>query len=217
MPGHSYAQIHTSNLASRPEEGSFPFRRRPATSPRTTMADKRDQVDWNDRNAIWSRIPSAKSAITRACTMIDKLVERKFVFDTPAACSDARKRVVNAYDFCVKLHDRWSNLETEAGTETASERAEVSLKPYEEKQHATLTKLNEYIANNSSAPTMSPRAPSDEATGTTPKLSTCKLLFPTQLSKSNTPNEFRLWIAAFRSLHQQSVATQQGYLLQALD
>ena len=105
------------------------------------MTDKRDQVNWNDSNAIWSRVPSAKSAVTRACTAIDKLVERKFVFDTPAACSDARKRLVDAYDFCVELQDRWSDLETAAGTESANEAAEVSLRPYEEKHYAALTKL----------------------------------------------------------------------------
>ena len=83
------------------------------------------QVNWNDRNAIWCRVPSAKSAVTRACSAIDKLVERKFVSDTPAACSDARKCLVNAYDFCVELHDCWGDLETEAGTETANKAAEV--------------------------------------------------------------------------------------------
>ena len=143
------------------------------------MADKHDQVDWNDRNAIWSHVPSAKSAVTRACTAIDKLVEHKFVYDTPAACSDARKRLVDAYDFCVELHDRWGDLETEAGTKEANEAAETSLKPYDDKQHLVLTKPNEYIAKNSSAST-STRAPSSVApTESAPKLSTCKLLFPT--------------------------------------
>ena len=191
------------------------------------MTDKRDQVNWNDRNAIWSRVPSAKSAVTRACSAIDKLVERKYVFDTPAACSEARKRLADAYDFCVELHDRWSDLETEAGTETANEDAEVSLKPYEEKQDIALTKLNEYIAKNSSASTESSRASTSvqpsSAPNPPPKVNTCKLLFPTQLTKSNTPGELRLWLAAFRrfydasNLNQQPVATQQGYLLQALE
>ena len=121
-------------------------------------------------------MPSAKSAITRACTGIDKLVERKFVYDTPAACSDARKRLADAYDFCIELHDRWDDLGTEAGTETANKAAEVSLKPYEEKQHTALTKLNEYIARNSSASTPTPKASSTAASAeSTPKLSTCKL------------------------------------------
>ena len=59
--------------------------------------------------------------------------------------------------------------------------------------------------------------------GAVPKLSTCKLLFPKELTKANTPSEFRLWVAAFERLYdasnlkQQSVATQQGYLLKALD
>ena len=140
------------------------------------------------------------------------------------AFTDARKRLVEAYDFCVELHDRWSDLETQAGEETANEAAEVSLKPYEDKQYAALTKLNEYIANNYPAQATSSRASSSIASAEAiPKLSTCKLLFPTQLTKSNTPGEFRLWIAAFRrfydasNLHQQPISTQQGYLLQALD
>ena len=188
------------------------------------MTDKRDQVNWNDQAAIWSCVPSAKSAITRACSAIDKLVERKFVFDTPAACTDARKRLADAYDFCVKLHDRWSDLGTEAGDEKANEAAEISLKPYEERQDKALTKLNEYIAKYSSTTPESTRAPSSlQPSASPPKVSTCKLHFPTQLTKSNTPGELRLWLAAFRrfynasNLHQQPVATQQGYLLQALD
>ena len=190
------------------------------------MMDKRDQVNWNDRNAIWSRVPSAKSAVTRACSAINKLVERKFVFDTPAACSDSRKHLTDAYDFCVELHDRWSKLETEAGNETADEAAEISLKPYKEKQDTALTKLNEYIAKHSSASTESSRVSTSvhqSSANPAPEVSTCKLLFPNQLTKSNTPGELRLWLASFRrfydasNLHQQPEATQQGYLLQALD
>ena len=134
------------------------------------------------------------------------------------------RRLVEAYDFCVELHDRWSDLKTQAGVETANEAAEVSLKPYEDKQYAALSKLNEYIAKNSPAQVSASMASSSVASAeTTPKLSTCKLLFPTQLTKSNTPGEFRLWIAAFcrffdaSNLQQQPISTQQGYLLQALD
>ena len=188
------------------------------------MTDKHAQINWNDSKAIWSRVPSAKSAVTRACTAIDKLVDRKYVFDTPAACTEARKRLVEAYNFCVELHDCWSDLETQAGVETANEAAEVPLKPYEDKQYAALSKLNEYIAKDSPAQASSAVASSSVASAeATPKLSTCKLLFPTQLTKSNTPGEFRLWIAAFRrffdasNLQQQPTSTQQGYLLQALD
>ena len=189
------------------------------------MADKRDQINWNSSTAIWSRVPSAKSAVTRACTAIDKLVERDFVFDTPAACSDARKRLTDAFDFCVELHDRWSDLETEAGTAAANEAAEASLKPYEERQDVALTKLNKYISKNSPTQGSARAASTPQATSAagTPKISTCKLLFPSQLTKSNTPGEMRLWLASFRrfydasNLDQQPTATQQGYFLQALD
>ena len=120
------------------------------------MADKRANVDWNDRKAVWSRVPSPKSAVTRACTAIDKLVDRKFIYDTPAACSDTRKGLIEAYDFFVELHDHWGDLKTEAGTEKASETEEESLRPYEDKQHVALSKLTEYVAKNSSvAPTPS--------------------------------------------------------------
>ena len=151
-------------------------------------------------------------------------MERKYVFDTPAACTEARKRLVDAYDFCVELHDRWSDLETQAGEEAANEAAEISLKPYEDKQYAALNKLNEYIAKNSPALTSSSTTSSSVASAEAiPKLSMCKLLFPAQLMKSNSPGEFRLWIAVFRrfydasNLQQQPISTQQGYLLQALD
>ena len=115
------------------------------------MADKRDSVNWSDKAAIWARVPSAKSAVTRACTTIDKLTDREFNYATPAACDDARKRLTKALDFCVKLHDRWSDLETEDGSETASETADKSLRPYEENQFAALAKLDKYIAKNSKA------------------------------------------------------------------
>ena len=128
------------------------------------------------------------------------------------------------FDFCVELHDRWSDLETESGNDSAGETASNSLGPYEDKQFAALRKLTSYVKKNSTQ-TSTPVASSNEASATTgniPKLTTCKLLFPKELTKTNTPSEFRLWVSAFRRFHDasnlkvQSVATQQGYLLQAL-
>ena len=69
------------------------------------MADFRDAVDWKDKRNIWARIPSAKSAVTRACTAIDKLTEREYTFATLAASDEALKRLLEAFDFCVELHD----------------------------------------------------------------------------------------------------------------
>ena len=187
------------------------------------MADIRDAIDWKDKRKIWARIASAKSAVTRACTAIVKLVDREYTFDTLAASRDSRKRLLEVFDFCVELHDRWSDLDILDGNESASETAEISIKPYQEKQFASLAKLDKYIAENAKAQAMTSVAEAPDHTGTIPKLATCKLLFPEKLSKSKTPCEFRLWIAAFERFHdtsglkQQSVATQQGYLLQALD
>ena len=51
----------------------------------------------------------------------------------------------------------------------------------------------------------------------------CKLLFPEQLTKSWSPEEFRLWKCEFRryadasGLLTQNAATQQGYLIKAQD
>ena len=62
-----------------------------------------------------------------------------------------------------------------------------------------------------------------EPTGEIPKLATCKLLFPEKLTRSKTPSKFRVRVAAFQrfydasGLGKQSIATQQGYLLQGLD
>ena len=185
------------------------------------MADFRDAVDWKDKSNIWASIPSAKSAVTRACTAIDKLTEREYTFANPAASDEARKRLLEAFDFCVKLHDRWSDLDLLDGNELASETAAKSIKPYEEKQFAALAQLDKYIAENATPPATT--AADQGQAASIPKLATCKLLFPEKLTKSKTPCQFRLWIAAFQRFHDvsglklQSVATQQGYLLQAID
>ena len=63
------------------------------------MANKRDDVNWNDTNSIWARITSVKSAVTRACTAIDKLIEHEFIYSTTAACETAQKRLSDAFDF----------------------------------------------------------------------------------------------------------------------
>ena len=189
------------------------------------MASKRDDVNWNSTDSIWSRVPSAKSAVTRACTAIEKLTKCPFIYSTPAACEEARKGLNDSYDFCVELHDRWSDLEIESGNESATQAAYESLSPYEDKQFEALAKLAKYIEENSRSAipqSTSTTIAVSTAAGAVPKLSTCKLLFPEKLLKTNTPSEFRLWTAAFRRFYEasnlsaQSVATQQGYLLQAL-
>ena len=209
-----------------PQEGEFPvlMAPRPSSYIPSSMADKRDDVNWNDKASIWARIPSANSAVSRSCTAIDKLIEREFIFSTPTACEEARKHLAEAFDFCVELHDWWIDLENESGSTTASETANKSLGPYEDKQFAALAKLEKYVRDNtSSTPIASTSADATSAGGShVPKLSTCKLLFPEKLTKMNTPRQFRLWISAFKrfyeasSLKEQSVATQQGYMLQAL-
>ena len=109
------------------------------------MADKRDDVNWNDMASIWARIPSTKSAVFRACTAIEKLVERGFIYSTPVACEEARKHLADSFDFCVELHNRWTDLENESENKTASETANKSLGPYEDKQFVALAKLDKYI------------------------------------------------------------------------
>ena len=123
------------------------------TAPRpsshsTVMTDKRDDVNWSDKASIWARIPSAKSAVSRACTAIDKLTEREFIYSMPTACEEARKRLAEAFDFCVELHDRWTDLENDSGGTTASETANKSLGPYEDKQFAALAKLDKFVCDN---------------------------------------------------------------------
>ena len=189
------------------------------------MADIRDAVDWKDKSVIWARIPYAKSAVTRACTAIDKLTDREYTFATMAASNDARKRLLETFDFCVEPHHRWSDVDTRDGNDSASETAKKSLKQYEDKQFAALVKLDKYIAKNAKAWTVPPTSniETPEPTGAIPKLATCKLLFPEKLTRSKTPSEFRLWVTIFQrfydasGLRRRSIATQQGYLLQALD
>ena len=120
------------------------------------MANKRDDVNWNDANSIWARITLAKSAVTRACTAIDKLIEREFIYSTMAACETAQKRLSDAFDFCVELHDRWSDLESEAGNASAGETASKSLGPYEDKHFAALQKLASYVKKHSAQAQASP-------------------------------------------------------------
>ena len=86
-----------------------------------------------------------------ACTAIDKLAEREFIYSTPTACEEARKRLAEAFDFWVELHDRWTDLENESGGATASETANKSLGPYEDKQFAALVKLDKFVQENTSS------------------------------------------------------------------
>ena len=69
------------------------------------MADVKDSVDWKHKKGIWARLPSEKSAVTKACTAIDKLIDRQYTLSTPTEADEARKRLNEALDFCVELHD----------------------------------------------------------------------------------------------------------------
>ena len=142
------------------------------------MADVKDSVDWKNKREIWARMPSMKSAVTRACTAINKLIDRKYTLSTLTEGDEARKRLNEAFDFCVELHDRWSDLELLDGDDSASETAKKLLKPYEEKQFAALKKLAQYMSEHGETKSPTSVAETSDTTGTTPKLATCKLLFP---------------------------------------
>ena len=170
------------------------------------MADKPDEVNWGDKACnLGENLLSQERSHLGMHHAIDKLTD----------CN------------CVELHDRWSDLETAASSDRASKTASKSLGPYEDNQFAASAKLNKYIKQNLT-PTSSLIAPTADSgatasTGAVPKLTTCKLLFPKELTKASTPSKFRLWVAAFRRFHdtsnikQQSVATLQGYLLRVFD
>ena len=89
------------------------------------------------------------------------------------------------------------------------------------KQNITMLLMNSTTIIKT-ATTAAPPASGPETT-TTGKPSACKILFPEALSQSKSPEEFRLWVSAFRRFYEASglsatnVATQQGYLLRALD
>ena len=150
------------------------------------MADVKDSVDWKNKKEIWARLPSAKSAVTKACTAIDKLIDCHYTLSMPTEADEARKRLNEALDFCVELHDRWSDLELFGGNESASETAEKSLKPHEEKQFTALEKLAQYISEQGKTKSVS-IGENPGPTNTIPKLATCKLLFLEKLTKSKTP------------------------------
>ena len=188
---------------------------------------KAEDIDWNSAKAVKSKIMAAKSAVTRACTAITKLVERPYIYSTPAACDRARQQLEEAYDRCIELHDRWSDLQAAAAESADAEAAAAkttadSIKTYEDKYFDALRTLDGYIAGNSNRTDPAPpRGAVDRSDP--PKLNACKLLFPEPLSKSKTPEEFRMWMSAFRrffdasGLAQHNTATQQGYLLRGLD
>ena len=203
------------------------------------MGDEVEIIDWKSERSVRTRITTAKRAVSRACTAINKLVEREWTYSTPNACEEARKKLNNDFDFCVKLHDRWSDLaalaapgpgepvEGPEGQSPISKKYADSIKPYEEKYYAALTLLDEYVAANAADDT--PAADSGAAgrgeaeDRNKMNAGACKLLFPEPLTKSKTPEEFRLWTSEFRrfaeasGLLHQKAATQQGYLLKALD
>ena len=68
------------------------------------MAEVKEEIDWNDAEAMRKQIPKAKGDVTRACTAITKLLDRPFTYATPAAWDDARTRLQTAYDHCLALH-----------------------------------------------------------------------------------------------------------------
>ena len=74
------------------------------------MGDEVEIIDWKSERSVRTRITTAKRAVSRACTAINKLVEREWTYSTPNACEEASKKLNNDFDFCVKLHDRWSDL-----------------------------------------------------------------------------------------------------------
>ena len=150
----------------------------------------------------------------------------KYICSIPTTCEEARAQLEENYQFLVELHDCYKDLESQSPTDVAS--AIDSLDSYEGKYHAAQDQLVAYIAANegprSSASIAAAVAlPPEAAPSSAPKLTACKLLFPTPISKNHSPVQFRFWTGAFRrfydasSLAHQNVATQQGYLLRAID
>ena len=186
------------------------------------MDSIRNQIDWNNLDAVCKQIRKAKATVTRACTAVTKLQERPFTHTTHAASDEARKCLQEAYDLCLDLHNRWEDLDPDE--EEAKVRAAESMQPYEEKYYDSLKELEAFLAANTSqrAAAMAP-PPQDDTTSAAPILQPCKLLFPKPLTKANTPIEFRMWSAAFLRWHdasglgKQPPAQQQAYFLQALD
>ena len=189
------------------------------------MSPKGDQIDWSSYPSLKARIAPAKSAVTRACTAITKLIERQYNYSTPAACDAARQQLHDAYELCVALHDRLEYLAPEKTPEGAPAATEIaaSLKPYETKYYAALEALDAFIAANAAGGAATAPSAGSATTPNPKKLNACKILFPEMLTKTKTPEEYRLWVSAFTRFYDASglsehiVAVQQGYLLQAID
>ena len=184
------------------------------------MAAKPEMLDWSDPDSIKTVIPTAKRNLTRKCTAIANLIKRPFIHSTLDECAIARQRLHDAYDHCVELHNTTEVLASRAGdADAASKRSAESLDKYEEKYYKALEDLDNYVKNSTAAPATEAK----RADITPTKFTACKVLFPEPLSQSRSPEDFRLWVTAFRRFYKasdlgsQDLATQQGYLLTALE
>ena len=182
------------------------------------MATKPEVLDWSDLS-IRTTVPTAKGSLTRKCTAISNLIQRPFIHSSLDECAEARRRLHEAYDFCVELHSTWELLGYRAGDENATKTTADSLAPYEAKYYNALKELDNYVkASTTTTATEAAIAPANPT-----KFSACKILFPEPLSQSKSPEEFRLWVSAFRRFYEasglanQNLATQQGCLLKALE
>ena len=130
------------------------------------MASKQELLDWNDPDSLKANMRTAKASVTRACSAIERLVKRPYIYSTANECAEARKRLHRTFEHCVELHDKWEILEQKAGVATATAETAESIEKYEKKYHDALDALDNYIKTATAplAPTAGP-----EASDTPPK------------------------------------------------
>ena len=59
-------------------------------------ANIKNEVDWMSKEALKSKMVPAKSAVTRACTTISKLVKRQYIYSSQQACEEAKAQLEEA-------------------------------------------------------------------------------------------------------------------------
>ena len=169
---------------------------------------------WNDKAALWKKVGPSKSQVTRTCTSIVKLTERKFTMSALQDADRFREQVQQKFEALSSIMDRLSFFEPEEETKNN----EV-VDQYQNKVETALDKLAKYVADNTVKVKEegSASAPVNHGKERPPN----KLLAPAILTKDDTPEKMRNWVTDFTTFLQSgddlAIATQQAYFRRLID
>ena len=183
----------------------------------TRESDLSADPSWEDKDALWKKVGPSKSQVTRVCTSITKLTDRKFNLSVLQDAEKYREQVHQRFEALSAIMDHLSFFEP--GEEKKNNEV---VDQYQTKMEAAVDKLATYIADNTAKEgpaTMSPAtAP---AAGARKERPPNKQLAPTVLTKDDTPERMRNWVADFTTFLQSGdameIATQQAYFRRLID